>query len=104
MIISERIFKIMSDKGITQAELSEATGIAQSCISRWKTKKINPSAEKIMIICDALNVSPEDILVDSMTTNQKCKYVTEKIAKGKMTRNEAREMFGLAAVGEYDGE
>ena len=48
MTISERIFKLMEDREVTQMEFSKATGIAQSTISDWKRKKTNPSADKIM--------------------------------------------------------
>ncbi len=62
MIISERIFSLLKDKGISQKEFSEATGIAQSTISDWKRKKTNPAADKIMIICDVLDVTPYELL------------------------------------------
>ncbi|MBR5181374.1 MAG: helix-turn-helix transcriptional regulator [Clostridiales bacterium] len=64
MTISERIFKIMKDKGITQLEFSRLTGIAQSTISDWKRKKTNPAADKILVICDALKISPNELLQD----------------------------------------
>jgi transcriptional regulator with XRE-family HTH domain len=66
MIISERIFKLMEEKGVTQLELAERTGIAQSTISDWKRKKTNPSADKIMSICDVLDVSPFEVLQDTI--------------------------------------
>ncbi len=47
---------------MTQKELSEKTGIRQSTISDWKNKGVNPSADKIMIICQVLNMSPEELL------------------------------------------
>ena len=66
MIISARIFMLMEEKGVSQLELSAGTGIAQSTISDWKRKKTNPSAEKIMSICDVLDVSPFDLLQDTI--------------------------------------
>ena len=62
MIISERIFKIMNERGMSQIEFSRKTGISQSTISDWKRKKTNPAADKIMIICDVLNVTPYEIM------------------------------------------
>lgn len=62
MQIYERIFDILQQKGMSQKELSDKTGIRQSTISDWKNKKMNPSADKIMIICDALEISPYAIL------------------------------------------
>ena len=66
MIISERIFKLMEEKGVSQLQLSAGTGIAQSTISDWKRKQTNPSAEKIMAICDVLDVSPFELLQDTI--------------------------------------
>ncbi|MBQ8562306.1 MAG: helix-turn-helix transcriptional regulator [Firmicutes bacterium] len=62
MIISERIFKLLDEKQISQKDFSEATGIAQSTISDWKRKKTNPASDKIMTICDVLEVSPYELL------------------------------------------
>ena len=62
MIISERVFKLLKEKNISQKEFSEATGIAQSTISDWKRKKTNPASDKIMIICDVLGVDPIELL------------------------------------------
>lgn len=62
MIISEKIFKIMEERGMSQIEFSKATGISQSTISDWKRKKTNPASDKIMTICDVLNVTPYELL------------------------------------------
>ena len=81
-----------------QIELSERTGIAQSTFADWKRLKTNPSADKIMIICDALNVSPEDILFDTMTDKQKAIYAVSQVTMGKITYNQGRKLLGLEEV------
>lgn len=62
MIISERIFKILKDKNMSQNAFAKKVGLTSSTISDWKTKKTNPSADKIMDICSVLNVTPEQLL------------------------------------------
>jgi len=62
MLISERIFKILTKKNMTQAEFAKRVGIANSTVSEWKKKKTNPSADKIMDICVVLEVTPEQLL------------------------------------------
>lgn len=62
MTIRERIFKRLEELKMTQKEFAEKTGISQSAISEWKAKKTNPTADKIMIICNVLDVSPEWLL------------------------------------------
>ena len=78
MTISERIFKIMSERGMSQLEFSRRTGISQSTISDWKRKKTNPGADKIMVICEVLGVTPYEILSDiSRESSPDCLYVSK---------------------------
>lgn len=71
MIISERIFEIMKEQKISQRELARRTGMTASTISDWNTKKTNPSADKLLVISQALGVSVEDLLVDSERYEEK---------------------------------
>lgn len=69
MIISERIFSLLTEKGMTQKQFSKLTGISQSTISDWKHKKTNPASDKIMIICEVLKVSPYELLSGTENAN-----------------------------------
>ena len=69
MLISERIYKYMEEKKISQIEFSRRTGITQSTVSDWRRKGTNPSADKIMIICEVLGITPYELLLD--TDNKK---------------------------------
>ena len=62
MTISERIFDLLQKRGMSQKEFSEKTGIAQSSISDWKRKRTNPVSEKILVICQVLDVTPYELL------------------------------------------
>ncbi|MBE5824318.1 MAG: helix-turn-helix transcriptional regulator [Butyrivibrio sp.] len=64
-LISDKIFKLMEDKSMSIMEFSRKTGISHSTISDWKRKKTNPSADKILVICDVLGVSPYELLQDT---------------------------------------
>lgn len=71
MLISERIYKYMEERKISQLEFSKRTGISQSTVSDWRRKGTNPSADKLMIICEVLEVTPYDLLLG--TENRKMK-------------------------------
>ena len=62
MNISGKIFELIKEKKMTQKEFGKRTGIPQSTISDWKSKKLNPASDKILIICDVLEVSPYELL------------------------------------------
>ena len=80
MIISERIFKILKDKNMSQNAFAKQVGLASSTISDWKTKKTNPSADKIMDICMVLEVTPEQLLTGKGIDED---YVADKPRKFK---------------------
>jgi transcriptional regulator with XRE-family HTH domain len=65
MTISEKIFSLLEARGMSQKDFSERTGIAQSTISDWKRKKTDPVSEKILIICEVLNVTPYELLSET---------------------------------------
>ena len=62
MTISERLLKVLKDRNMTQAEFAKQVGIATSTISEWKKRKTNPTADKIMDICNVLQITPEQLL------------------------------------------
>lgn len=62
MTINQRLFTVMDNKGISNAELSKGTGIKQNTISDWRTKGTNPSSDKIYRICEYLGISCEYLL------------------------------------------
>ncbi|MBQ3912111.1 MAG: helix-turn-helix transcriptional regulator [Lachnospiraceae bacterium] len=62
MTIGDRIFERLQQLNMSQKVFSENTGISQSTISEWKSKRTNPTSEKIMIICKVLEVTPEWLL------------------------------------------
>lgn len=60
--INKKIFDLLDEKGMTQKELSELTGISTSAISDWKHKGANPSAANVQKICKVLGENPEKLL------------------------------------------
>lgn len=80
MLISQRIFELLEEKKISQKDFSLRTGIAQSTISDWKRKKTNPAADKIMLICEVLKVTPYELLSDTRNGCSGTDYVL--IGKG----------------------
>ena len=73
MTISERIFERLNQLSMTQKEFAQKTGIQQSTISEWKKNKTNPSSDKILSICNVLDVSAEWLLsgVDPAASREK---------------------------------
>ena len=62
--VYEKIFARLDELSMSQSELSRRTGISTSTINDWKKKKINPQADKLVVICKALDMSLADLLGD----------------------------------------
>ena len=62
MTISERIIERLQQLSMSQKEFAKQVGIKESTISEWKKNKTNPSSDKILAICKALDVTPEWLL------------------------------------------
>lgn len=56
------LFKLLKDRGITQSQLSRATGISTGNIGDWKSGKSKPSADKLQILAEYFGVSTDYLL------------------------------------------
>lgn len=79
MTISEKIFDILDMRGITQKDFSITTGIPQSTISDWRKKNTNPSSDKILAICDALDITPYELLSNVKEEGGRAKKIGYRI-------------------------
>lgn len=99
MIISERIFKILKDKNMSQSTFAKEVGLSASTISDWKTKKTNPTAEKIMPICEVLGVTPEQLLtgkgIDEDYVENESLKVQDKLQLSRMDICMIEDFHGL---------
>ncbi len=86
MIISERIFKILNEKHMSQSAFAKKVGLSGSTISDWKNKKTNPSADKIMRICEVLEMTPEQLLTGKGIDEDYDK-ATENVKEGFVITN-----------------
>ena len=82
MTISERLFTIMKEKNISMPDLSRMTGISRHTIFDWQRRGTNPGADKIMILCEALQITPEELLMG--TTDKSSSDKTAGIVTGSI--------------------
>ena len=81
MLICEKIFVLLEERGMSEASFARKIGTSRSTVNSWKIRKQNPSSDKIMKICEVLEVSPEELLSDKDkrdTLKKKKKIYTEK--------------------------
>lgn len=57
MTINERFFALLEEKGISQKNFSDKTGISTQTISAWKKRKTDPPASLISTIADFFSIT-----------------------------------------------
>lgn len=78
MTVSDKIFELIKTAGMSQKDFSEKTGIPTSTISDWKRKGNNPSADKILVICQVLGVTPYELLGETEGGKKADYYIVPK--------------------------
>ena len=68
-ILAQRISKIRKEKKLTQAQLAEKANLTNNYISNIETQHSIPSLETLVKICNALNVTPNDLLMGTVKTS-----------------------------------
>lgn len=58
----ERLKALREEKGVSQAQLSKATGLSQSAIAFWETGKRIPNAQAIIILARYFGVTTDYLL------------------------------------------
>lgn len=69
MDILDIIRNMRVERGWTEYQLAEKSGLTQSTISSWYRKKIQPSISSLEHICDAFNISLSQFF--AITSSQK---------------------------------
>tara|TARA_R110000782_G_scaffold204101_1_gene292613 strand:- start:1639 stop:2358 length:720 start_codon:yes stop_codon:yes gene_type:complete len=64
MTLGEKLRDIRAQRGLTQPELAERSGVEQSYISKLENNLSIPSSDKLHQILNALDTSVEDIVAD----------------------------------------
>lgn len=85
--------------GKEQSDIFELTGISQSVLSRLEKGKANITIDQLFLICQALDVRPEEIIskaskgVDAFSENGQVEVLTTKAASN------SDEVVGAALAG-----
>ena len=96
MTISERLFRIMDEKKISIPELARMTGISRHTIFDWNKKNTNPGSEKIMVLCRALEITPEQLLTGNGVDDEtEFEPVTDQVYADRMEAKLLEDYHGM---------
>ena len=103
MKFNERLKKLREEKGLTQVQLSELTGISTRMIQKYESGNARPRLDATEKIAKALNVTADQLLgnVDMLVAQAAEKYGSRG---AKQAQQLTEEVTGLFAGGEMAQE
>ena len=66
-LLGERVTTLRKKKGLTQSKLAEKAEISNNYVSNIENSHSIPSLETLVKICVALDITPNDLLLDVST-------------------------------------
>lgn len=62
MTVSEKIYTLRTQLGLSQEELAEKLGVSRQSVSKWETGQSVPDLEKIIKLADLFGVSVDELV------------------------------------------
>ncbi len=84
MTLGEKIYRLRSEKGLSQEAFGESLGVSRQSVSKWETDQSQPELEKIVAISELFGVSTDYLLKDKMYVKTDSTYGIEEGADGSL--------------------
>lgn len=60
--LGQRLKELREEKGLSQKQLAEKTGLSSSSIARWELGQSEPTVSSVSVLCDLFEVSADYLL------------------------------------------
>ena len=90
MIFSEKLQLLRKNKGLTQEELAEKTGVSRQAVAKWEAGQVYPDIFNLIQISNLLNVSVDYLVKDqdcAVRTAAKQDYDMEELIAFRLEAN-----------------
>lgn len=93
----QKTLLLMRDRGMTQKQLSQLSGISESSISRYLHSDKKPRIDILVNIAKALNVETDYLLEDDEKSESAFKTISTAIARkgNELTPEEKNQLIAL---------
>ena len=66
MSLGERIYKLRTEKGMSQGDLADALEVSRQSISKWETNGSVPELDKLVTLSEIFGVSSDELVVSGV--------------------------------------
>jgi transcriptional regulator with XRE-family HTH domain len=101
--IGSRLKQIRTRLGMSQKELAEKVDLTPSFISQLENNQISPSLNSFMQICNAINVSPVDLLENKPVKDTRWLIRKKDIFSNPLLNENGLRVFNITGNGKHSG-
>lgn len=87
MLFSQKLKKVMKERGLTTYRIQQGTGISQGNVDSWLKGRSKPRSANMKKLCDFLGVDVEYFVTDPPPT-----AVKEPTTKPRMTKKYSQQL------------
>ncbi|MBD5444120.1 MAG: helix-turn-helix transcriptional regulator, partial [Lachnospiraceae bacterium] len=69
MTLGEKIYKLRTERGLSQETFGDKLGVSRQSVSKWETDQSLPELEKIIALSEFFGVSTDYLLKDTLEEN-----------------------------------
>lgn len=102
MSIGTRIIQLRNEKGMTQQELSDRTGLAASYVSRIENRRLEPRPQTLRKIASALGVTVSEIFQERASASGGLQCLITSSGNCVLNLLHSRHRTGAAGEESYD--
>lgn len=84
MTIGEKIYQYRKQKNISQEELGYTLQVSRQTISKWETNQTLPELDKVITLCQLMEISADQLLGNQENTQKKEHEKHLRKEKGKV--------------------
>lgn len=86
--IGNNLFTLRKRKGLTQAEVAEKAGLSDRTYADIERGTANMRTETLLKICDALSITPDEILTETSSVELKQSEIFERLSSCSVKEKE----------------
>ena len=95
-MLSEKLYKLRKESGLSQEQLAEQLKVSRQAISKWESGNAVPESEKLIVISKYFGVSLDYLLKDEDEIGNKC--LEHKEDNGDKQRQKTGMVICLAGI------
>ena len=78
-MLGDTIYRLRTEKGISQAELGRLVGVSNKAVSKWETDEANPDISLLPRLAEIFGITTDELLTDVKAPHEE--YVKETMDK-----------------------